>query len=69
MRPRTAITTSWNLMLLAAYPEWQTRARAEELEICRDGVPDVDMLRSMKTVRRYLTTKIFTFTHCSANEC
>ncbi|XP_020413623.1 cytochrome P450 714C2 isoform X2 [Prunus persica] len=25
----TAITASWSLMLLAAYPEWQARARAE----------------------------------------
>ncbi|KAL6289757.1 hypothetical protein ACE6H2_007267 [Prunus campanulata] len=46
----SAVTTSWSLMLLAANPEWQARARAEVLEICRDGVPDADALRSMKTL-------------------
>ncbi|KAL0007490.1 hypothetical protein SO802_008992 [Lithocarpus litseifolius] len=39
-----ALTASWCLMLLAAYPEWQDRARAEVLEICKDGIPDADML-------------------------
>ncbi|ONI22295.1 hypothetical protein PRUPE_2G119600 [Prunus persica] len=46
----SAVTTSWSLMLLAANPEWQARARAEVLELCRDGVPDADALRSMKTL-------------------
>ncbi|KAH7524942.1 hypothetical protein FEM48_Zijuj06G0172700 [Ziziphus jujuba var. spinosa] len=46
----TAIAASWSLMLLAANPEWQDRARAEVLEICRDGVPNADMLQSMKTL-------------------
>ncbi|KAL5866202.1 hypothetical protein ACOSQ3_003716 [Xanthoceras sorbifolium] len=46
----TAITASWSLMLLAAYPEWQDRTRAEVLEICEHRVPDANMLRSMKTL-------------------
>ncbi|KAA8515818.1 hypothetical protein F0562_018571 [Nyssa sinensis] len=46
----TAISASWSLMLLAAHPEWQARARAEVLEICRDNIPDADMLRRMKTL-------------------
>ncbi|KAK4847385.1 hypothetical protein QYF36_001254 [Acer negundo] len=46
----TAITASWCLMLLAAYPEWQDRVRAEVLEICKQGFPDANMLRSMKTL-------------------
>ena len=46
----TAITASWCLMLLAANQEWQARARAEVLEICKDNLPDADMLRNMKTV-------------------
>lgn len=46
----TAITASWSLMLLAAYPEWQDRARAEVFEICKGNIPDADMLRNMKTV-------------------
>ena len=45
-----ALTASCCLMLLAAYPKWQDRARAEVLEICKDGIPDADMLWSMKTV-------------------
>ncbi|XP_069143104.1 cytochrome P450 714C2 isoform X2 [Solanum lycopersicum] len=30
----TGLTASWCLMLLAAYPEWQARARAEVLDVC-----------------------------------
>ncbi|KAJ6320654.1 hypothetical protein OIU77_010078 [Salix suchowensis] len=37
-------------MLLAANQEWQARARAEVLEICKDNLPDADMLRNMKTL-------------------
>ncbi|KAL9348612.1 hypothetical protein Peur_059978 [Populus x canadensis] len=46
----TAITASWCLMLLAANQEWQPRARAEVLEICKNNLPDADMLRNMKTL-------------------
>ncbi|XP_062175417.1 cytochrome P450 714C2-like [Alnus glutinosa] len=46
----TSITTSWCLMLLAAHPDWQARARAEVLQICEDRVPDANMLRNMKTL-------------------
>ena len=46
----TATAASWALVLLAAYPDWQARARAEVLETCSDGVPDADMLRRMKMV-------------------
>ncbi|KAG6749285.1 hypothetical protein POTOM_046329 [Populus tomentosa] len=46
----TAITASWCLMLLAANQEWQARARAEVLEICKINLPDADMLRNMKTL-------------------
>jgi hypothetical protein len=37
-------------MLLAANQEWQARARAEVLELCKNNLPDADMLRNMKTV-------------------
>lgn len=46
----TAITAAWILMLLAAYPAWQTRVREEVQEICKGGVPDAEMLRSMKVL-------------------
>ncbi|KAB1225119.1 hypothetical protein CJ030_MR1G017996 [Morella rubra] len=46
----TAITASWSLMLLAAHPDWQARARAEVLEICGNKPPDADKLRDMKTL-------------------
>jgi cytochrome P450 len=46
----TAITASWCLMLLATYQDWQDRARAEVLEVCRNGNPNASMLRGMKTV-------------------
>ncbi|RVW95236.1 Cytochrome P450 714A1 [Vitis vinifera] len=44
----TATAASMALVLLAAYLDWQARARAEVLETCSDGVPDADMLRRMK---------------------
>ena len=47
----TAMIASWSLMLLAAHPDWQARVRAEVLEICKGGILDSDMLRSMKVVR------------------
>lgn len=31
----TAVAASWCLMLLALHPEWQARARAEVMEVCR----------------------------------
>lgn len=46
----TAATAAWSLMLLAVHPDWQTRARAEALEACRDGIITVDSLRHMKVL-------------------
>lgn len=46
----TSISASWCLMMLAAHPDWQARAREEVLEICGMGMPTADMLRSMKVV-------------------
>lgn len=45
-----ALTASWCLMLLAAYPEWQARARAEVLDVCGNELPNNDMLKRMKVV-------------------
>ncbi|WCJ23050.1 Cytochrome P450 714C2 [Euphorbia peplus] len=44
----TAITASWALMLLASHPDWQARARAEVLEICKKNLPDAQMQQKMK---------------------
>uniref|UniRef100_A0A1W7HBQ9 Cytochrome P450 n=1 Tax=Scoparia dulcis TaxID=107240 RepID=A0A1W7HBQ9_SCODU len=46
----TATSASWCLMTLAAYPEWQARAREEVLEICGYDIPTADMLRNMKVL-------------------
>ncbi|EPS58338.1 hypothetical protein M569_16477, partial [Genlisea aurea] len=43
-----AISSSWCLMILAAYPDWQARVRDEVLEVCGSEVPTADMLRKMK---------------------
>lgn len=51
----TATSASWCLMMLAAHPDWQARAREEVLEICGKNTPNSDMLRSMKVVLTYLT--------------
>lgn len=49
----SALTASWCFMLLAAYPEWQDRVRAEVLSVCKGDRPDADMLRSLKAVIPY----------------
>uniref|UniRef100_A0A0D9WHU0 Cytochrome P450 n=1 Tax=Leersia perrieri TaxID=77586 RepID=A0A0D9WHU0_9ORYZ len=47
----SAVTATWCLMLLAAHPEWQDRARAEVLAVCGTAaVPDFEMVSRMRTV-------------------
>lgn len=46
----TAVSATWCLMLLAAYPNWQEKVRAEVQEICNGQIPDSDMIRQMKLV-------------------
>ncbi|KAK0583254.1 hypothetical protein LWI29_035199 [Acer saccharum] len=46
----SAITAAWSFLLLALYPEWQDRVRAEVLKVCKGNPPNSEMLRSMKIV-------------------
>ena len=47
----TEVTMIWCLMLLAAHPEWQERARAEAAEVCQGGATlDVNALRQLRIV-------------------
>ncbi|CAN6330214.1 unnamed protein product [Urochloa humidicola] len=49
----TAVTLIWCLMLLAAHPDWQERARAEAVEVCEHqgaATLDVDALRQLKII-------------------
>ncbi|OQU82743.1 hypothetical protein SORBI_3005G015600 [Sorghum bicolor] len=49
----TSTTAAWCLMLLASHPEWQSRARAEVLEVRRQQGQkpvDADTIRKLKTV-------------------
>lgn len=46
----TAVSATWTLMLLASNPEWQTRVRAEVLEVCGGQLPNSDLVRKIKTV-------------------
>ncbi|KAL4291715.1 hypothetical protein GQ457_14G021470 [Hibiscus cannabinus] len=45
-----AVPAIWTLMLLALYPEWQDKVRAEVLEICDGQLPSSGMLKKMKTL-------------------
>ncbi|KAK8662207.1 hypothetical protein V6N13_091794 [Hibiscus sabdariffa] len=45
-----AVPAIWTLMLLALYPEWQDKVRAEALEICNGQSPSSGMLNKMKTL-------------------
>ena len=46
----TSSTAAWCLMLLAAHPEWQDRARVEVLDVCHGEALDFDKLRKLKTL-------------------
>ncbi len=52
-----ALTSTWTLLLLAEYPEWQECARAEILEVCGHNINNLDafMLTKMKTVSVFLS--------------
>ncbi|KAM7496332.1 hypothetical protein LguiA_020746 [Lonicera macranthoides] len=43
-----ATAAKWCLMLLASNLEWQERVRAEILQVCKDQLPNDDMIQKMK---------------------
>ncbi|KAF6172641.1 hypothetical protein GIB67_041964 [Kingdonia uniflora] len=45
-----ATSASWILMLLASHPEWQARVRDEVIQACGGCLPNIDMIRKMKTL-------------------
>ncbi|KAK8509448.1 hypothetical protein V6N13_061920 [Hibiscus sabdariffa] len=45
-----AVPAIWTLMLLALYPEWQDKVRAEVHEICNGQSPSSGLLNKMKTL-------------------
>ncbi|PWZ38225.1 Potassium transporter 25 [Zea mays] len=61
----TAVTATWCLMLLAAHPDWQDRARAEVLEVCRGQTAmDIDVLRNPCFINSFL---ILPFMKCGVS--
>ena len=65
----TATTAAWSLMLLAVYPDWQARARAEVLEVCGGRIPAADDLRNLKVVTPSFLVKITSYCHLCVFIC
>ncbi|CAI9116703.1 OLC1v1017928C1 [Oldenlandia corymbosa var. corymbosa] len=54
-----AIFLSWTLMLLALYPEWQSKAREEILQVCKkDELPNADTMNDLKIVSLILNESL-----------
>ncbi|KAJ7555376.1 hypothetical protein O6H91_05G035300 [Diphasiastrum complanatum] len=46
----TATLLTWTTMLLAMYPDWQDRVRAEVVQVCGSKPPDSEILGQLKLV-------------------
>lgn len=60
----TALLLAWTMMLLAAYPSWQERARHEILNTCGAEIPSAESLGKLKIVcNLHSLTIIYTLTN------